>query len=208
MSGATLVNLLLDVKGFDYRRLAERDVEQALRELQCRYFSDGSSGGSTAIATAASGGGDGGGASLKSKSKLTFNIDEDDIQTVMGYVHRGLEKVAKTTSATTSYSSVDNSTKKLQNDEILGDKNEDGQEVEKMQPVLFPPGQCVHFYRDGSGISGSYVPCTFFNEIDIARTMIEDHLISSGYRKIFLNLMRDFHKDDHFSFESKGVDKQ
>ena len=32
--------------------------------------------------------------------------------------------------------------------------------------------------------------------------MIEDHLISSGYRKIFLNLMRDFHKDDHFSFKN------
>ena len=107
MSGATLVNLLLDVRAFDYRRLAERDVEQALRELQCRYFSDGSSGGSTTITTAAGGGS--GGASLKSKSKLTFNIDEDDIQTVMGYVHRGLEKVAKT-ATTTSSSSVDNST--------------------------------------------------------------------------------------------------
>jgi len=73
-----------------------------------------------------------------------------------------------------------------------------------MDLVLFPPGECIHFYRDGSGISGTYVPCNFFNEIDIARTMIDDHLISSGYRKIFLNLMRDFHKDDHFSFESKG----
>ena len=37
MSGATLVNLLLDVTSFDYRMQAERDVEQALRELQSRF---------------------------------------------------------------------------------------------------------------------------------------------------------------------------
>ncbi len=44
-------------------------------------------------------------------------------------------------------------------------------------------------------------------KIDVSRTMVDDHLISSGYRRIFLSLMRDFHKDDHFSFESKGTDK-
>jgi hypothetical protein len=44
-------------------------------------------------------------------------------------------------------------------------------------------------------------------QIDVARTMVDDHLISSGYRRIFLNLMRDFHKDDHFSFNSKGTGK-
>jgi len=44
-------------------------------------------------------------------------------------------------------------------------------------------------------------------QIDVARTMVDDHLISSGYRRIFLNLMRDFHQDDHFSFDSKGSGK-
>ena len=39
MSGATLVNLLLDVKSFDYRKEAERDIEQALREVQSRVSS-------------------------------------------------------------------------------------------------------------------------------------------------------------------------
>ena len=34
MSGATLVNFLLDLWKFDYRDQAERDVEQALREVQ------------------------------------------------------------------------------------------------------------------------------------------------------------------------------
>ena len=47
------------------------------------------------------------------------------------------------------------------------------------------------------------VPKLFFLQIDVARTMVDDHLISSGYRKIFLNLMRDFKKDDHFSFDNK-----
>jgi hypothetical protein len=45
---------------------------------------------------------------------------------------------------------------------------------------------------------------TFILQIDVARTMVDDHLISSGYRRIFLNLMRDFTQDDHFSFEGKG----
>jgi len=185
MSGATLVNLLLDVRGFDYRTHAERDVEQALRELQSRLLGD-----SDVVLP-----------SEKSKSKLAFNIDEEDIQTVLGYVHRGLEKVATTISS----SSVEKVTKVEMKEE--GAKNEIDEEkeekVKKMQPILFPPGECIHFYRDGSGISGSYVPCNFFNEIDVARTMIDDHLISSGYRRIFLNLMRDFHKDDHFSFDKK-----
>jgi len=178
MSGATLVNLLLDVRSFDYRNQAERDVEQALRELQS-HFSDSSNPLSSA----------------KSKSKLGFfNIDEEDIQSVMGYVHSGLEKVVGSSSS--------------DSEKEPDDKTQEEANIEKIKPVLFPPGACIHFYRDGSGISGTYVPCNFFQEIDVAWTMIEDHLISSGYRKIFLSLMRDFHKDDHFSFETKdGVGK-
>jgi len=122
--------------------------------------------------------------------------DEDDIQTVMGYVRRGLEKVNSSSS-----------TEKVSEKAIGGGVAEKGNNVRKMEPVLFPPGECIHFYRDGSGISGAHVPCDFFNEIDIARTMLDDHLISSGYRKIFLTLMRDFHKDDHFSFGNDDLCK-
>jgi hypothetical protein len=43
VSGATLINLLLDLNQFEYQDLAERDVEQALRELQGR-FTDSSMG--------------------------------------------------------------------------------------------------------------------------------------------------------------------
>ena len=73
--------------------------------------------------------------------------------------------------------------------------------MKRMEPILFPPGSCVHFYRDGVSISGSYVPCDFFNEIDVSRTMAYDHLISSGYRKIFLEVMRSSLSDEHFSFD-------
>jgi hypothetical protein len=71
----------------------------------------------------------------------------------------------------------------------------------RMDPVLFPPGKCIHFYRDGYGISGSVVPCTFFGEIDISRRMVEDHLYYSGYQLLLLDLMRQHHKDHNFRFD-------
>lgn len=72
--------------------------------------------------------------------------------------------------------------------------------VERSVPVLFPPGRCVHFYRDGYGVTGSVTPCKLFSEIDLSRRMIDDHLITPGYRQIFLDLMRQYHNDQHFSF--------
>lgn len=127
MSGATLFNLLLDLKCFDYRMQAERDVEQALRETA---------------------------------SRLTkINIAEDDIQSAMGYVRRGLEKVGLTHDAPST-----EETTRINVGE--GDANDNETDIGKRkEPVLFPPGDCIHFYRDGSGISGSYVPCDFFNEV-------------------------------------------
>jgi hypothetical protein len=71
----------------------------------------------------------------------------------------------------------------------------------RMEPVLFPPGKCIHFYRDGYGISGSVVPCTFFGEIDISRRMVDDHQYHSGYQLIFLELMRQHHNDHNFRFD-------
>jgi hypothetical protein len=76
------------------------------------------------------------------------------------------------------------------------------QTEKRMDPVLFPPGKCIHFYRDGYGISGSVVPCTFFGEIDISRRMVEDHLYHSGYQLIFLDLMRQHHNDHNFRFKN------
>ena len=80
---------------------------------------------------------------------------------------------------------------------IIPDRTE-----KRMDPVLFPPGKCIHFYRDGYGISGSVVPCTFFGEIDVSRRMVEDHLYHSGYQLIFLDLMRQHHNDHNFRFDN------
>jgi hypothetical protein len=108
MSGATLVNFLLDLWKFDYRDQAERDVEQALREVQNRL--------STSLPPQSS-----------SKNKLAFSIDDDDIGTVMGYVKQGLDKVM---------ASGDDSESKNKRTEDRG-----REEVAKMEPVLFPPGE-------------------------------------------------------------------
>jgi len=77
-----------------------------------------------------------------------------------------------------------------------------------MTPILFPPGNCIHFYRDGRGISGSRAPCDFFGEIDVTRTMLDDHTIDSGYRRIFLDLMREVMEDPHFRFEEHSKDQK
>lgn len=73
---------------------------------------------------------------------------------------------------------------------------------ERMEPVLFPPGKCIHFYHDGSGFSGSVAPCTFFGEIDVTRRMIDDHTFESGYNQLFLSLMRQHRRDQNFIFEN------
>ena len=71
----------------------------------------------------------------------------------------------------------------------------------RAEPVLYPPGTCIHFYRNGVGISATYTPLSFFNEIDVRRTMMQDHLIDDGYRRIFLEVMRQYKRDHHFAFE-------
>jgi hypothetical protein len=67
-------------------------------------------------------------------------------------------------------------------------------------PILIPPGICVHFYRDGVGVSGTYTPCDFFDELDITRTLVDDHFIPTGYHTLFLQLMRQHHNDQNFAF--------
>lgn len=73
--------------------------------------------------------------------------------------------------------------------------------TEREPVVLCPPGVCVHLYRDGSGVSGTIAPCTFFNEIDVTRRMVDDHLIPSGYQQVFLELMRQYYQDQYFRFD-------
>jgi hypothetical protein len=87
-------------------------------------------------------------------------------------------------------------------DDILPDESTIPVRSDKrMKPILFPPGKIYHFYRDGFGISGNVVPCTFFDELDMSRRMIHDHLLFGGYELIFLDMMREQHKDHYFQFE-------
>ena len=71
----------------------------------------------------------------------------------------------------------------------------------RAENVLYPPGTCIHFFRDGVGVTASESPCTFFHDVDVTRTMLQDHLIDAGYRRIFLQVMRQYTRDHHFSFE-------
>lgn len=75
---------------------------------------------------------------------------------------------------------------------------------ERLDPVLFPPGKCIHFYRDGRGVSGNYVPNTFFNSIDLTRHMVGDHLLF-GYEQIFLEAMRYHRNNLYYSFDELDV---
>lgn len=44
-------------------------------------------------------------------------------------------------------------------------------------PELVPPGECIHIYRDGTAWQGTYINCTFFDELDTVWHAVEDHLI-------------------------------
>jgi hypothetical protein len=77
---------------------------------------------------------------------------------------------------------------------------DDGESTKRMEIVLYPPGRCIHFYSDGFGTAGSVVPCTFFDELDINRRLLHDHLIQQGYEKIFLDLMRQYKNDNNYKF--------
>jgi hypothetical protein len=59
---------------------------------------------------------------------------------------------------------------------------------------LYPPGKVLHFYNDGKGISASFVPNTFFNEIDVTRRMIDGMLI-----RLTVKFVSSFHwRFDYF----------
>jgi pimeloyl-ACP methyl ester carboxylesterase len=72
---------------------------------------------------------------------------------------------------------------------------------DRMKQVLYPPGTCIHVYRDGVGFAATYTPCSFFDSIDFSRTMVDDHLIPTGYHRSFLELLRDNRKDLGASFQ-------
>ena len=82
---------------------------------------------------------------------------------------------------------------------------ETGERAKRLTPELYPPGQCIHFYRDGFGISAAVTPNSYFGDIDVSRRMIDDHLFFTGYQKTLLEVMRMHTGDHHFRFDA---DKQ
>lgn len=78
---------------------------------------------------------------------------------------------------------------------LISKKTTDRAEIQ-----LFPPGKCIHIYRDGVGFSATLVPNHFFSEIDVTRRMIDDHVFHNGYQQTFLELMRQHRGDHHFRF--------
>lgn len=71
----------------------------------------------------------------------------------------------------------------------------------RMEQVLYPPGTCIHLFRDGSGFQATYTPCAFFDSIDVSRTMVDDHLVSTGYHRAFLEILRQNKRDYGAEFE-------
>jgi hypothetical protein len=74
--------------------------------------------------------------------------------------------------------------------------------LQRKEVQLWPPGRCIHFYRDGVGVSVVQTPCTLFNEFDVSRTMLDDHLIPTGYEPILLESIRTHLKNPHFQFKN------
>ena len=67
--------------------------------------------------------------------------------------------------------------------------------------VLFPPGECVHLFRDGTGWQAVYKPCDQFNEIEAVRHLVSDHLIDTGYYRGLLGYIREIKNDMNWKFE-------
>lgn len=72
---------------------------------------------------------------------------------------------------------------------------------ERLPRVLYPPGSCIHLFRDGFGYTASYTPCSYFDSVDLTRTLLDDHMVIPGYHRAFLTMLRDRMKNLHFDFQ-------
>jgi len=118
---------------------------------------------------------------------LRFNYADRavrDVNDALFEFHRRFPSVLGGTEVTNVANSVE---KHL--GQLLASKKSIVNTVELLKPELLPPGKILHIYRDGVGYSCSWTPPTFFDEIDVTRTMISDHLIN-GYNASFEGLLR------------------
>jgi len=70
----------------------------------------------------------------------------------------------------------------------------------RAKQILYPPGECIHLYRDGTKWQGVYMPCTDFDEIEAVGHLVSDHLIPSGYYIGLLNYLRVLKRDWNWQF--------
>jgi hypothetical protein len=77
---------------------------------------------------------------------------------------------------------------------------------QKREVELIPPGNCIHFYRDGNGVTGQKVDCQMFDNLEFSRTMIDDHMIPQGYNRMLLDYMRYRLSDYQFVFDQTIVE--
>jgi hypothetical protein len=66
---------------------------------------------------------------------------------------------------------------------------------DRLPSLLIPPGTCIHIFRDGFGFSAAYTPCDFFQSVDFSQTLVDDHLIDSGYNRAMLSAVQDIDRD-------------
>ena len=78
--------------------------------------------------------------------------------------------------------------------------NDDTKNVH-VTPILFPPGDCIHLYRDSTQWQGVYMPCTSFGEIEAVAHTVWDHLIPNGYYVGLLQYLRVLTKDWNWRFD-------
>ena len=76
---------------------------------------------------------------------------------------------------------------------------------ERVSSLLIPPGDCIHFYRDGVGYSGVFTPCDFFGSVDVSRTLVDDHLVVPGYHRALVGIVRDKENDYRVSLTEVAV---
>lgn len=71
---------------------------------------------------------------------------------------------------------------------------------ERVPSLLIPPGKCIHLFRDGYGFSGTYIPCGYFSSVELSRTIVDDHMIGTGYQRAMLSVVQDMDRNYSVSF--------
>ena len=102
---------------------------------------------------------------------MSFNWMEyvqRDLQFTLNELQQRHSRIFKETTRQSITQKIESLLSKHLQNTILKDRPEP-----RMVPELYPPGQCIHLFRDGCGMTGCYVPNTFFSEIDIKRRMID-----------------------------------